>query len=64
MGFRSGLASAKLTLFPGSSATSRTTDGEYLCWAEFSLGEAFFLPDRADRAFEGAALARATVVVL
>jgi hypothetical protein len=64
MGFRWGLAKAKLTLFPGSSAASRTTDGEYLYWAEFSLGEAFFLPYRADRAFERAALARATVVVL
>ena len=30
-----GLASAKLTLFAGSSATSRAMDSEYLFWADF-----------------------------
>jgi hypothetical protein len=29
------LASIKLTLLPRTSTTSRTTDSEYLCWAEF-----------------------------
>ena len=30
-----GLASGKLTLFPGSSATSRAMDSEYLSWDDF-----------------------------
>jgi len=39
------LASTKLTLFPRSSTTSRTTDSEYLFWAEFPLHEEIMPPN-------------------
>jgi hypothetical protein len=44
MRFYAGLASTKLTLLPRSSTSSRTTDSEYLFWAELFLHREEIMP--------------------